>query len=774
MSLLYRRKHGAWLGIFVLASCIATASARTAQAARVVDLLQELIATGVNVLYSSDLVPPGLAAPKMLTGSSPLSRVVEALAAHDLVLRQTGPRSYSVVRRQTSIPAPPPGTVKPPTRADDSLEDLSVFANRYEFTMGQGMPITFDEGQIEEVPGSDVDALRAVDSASGLVTNLSARPYIRGALLDDVLVEYDGVPLADPFHFKKFQSVLSVFDPSTVARADVFTGGFPVKYGTRSGGVIDLTPRSIESGSEYAVGVSSLSYDLGSVGRGATWPVEWLFNARFSIDHVVVEQLAGEQGEPTFSDSIGRVRWAISSNSALTLGIIMLDDKITLSSDGTQDLATDRSRDLDTWLAWDWSPTNSIASHTSVALGNTERNSSGSLNLPGLAAGSLIAERSFSNRGLKSEWSYAPSSALEWDFGGEFSREDAELEFQRHETFTTPIVLGFGQPSVASVNSNLAPRASIWGLYAAARTNWQALGAEFGLRLDGQNYQGFGVRSQLSPRANFRYDLTDTWHSYASLGEFTQAQRVDEYRSEENQTVPDPASRVIHLLGGIERTSQGAITWRLEIYRNHWSSIGPYYDNLLGVASLTPELAPDRVLISPSSAQAAGVELSGRRSLGHGFDVWGLYSLSRVTDDIRGQDILRSWDQTHAANLGVAWMKRRSSVSAVLGWHSGWPTTPLALIAASSTAPAYVAAGDRNSVRWGSYLSADLRVSTGVSLHYGELSLWVDVSNVGNRSNECCAELTPINGAATPPGIEDRFWAPRIFNLGFSWRVKRP
>ena len=284
MFLFYRRKQAAWLGTVILAACIAAKSAWAAQEARVVDLLQELIASGAKVLYSSDLVPPDMAAPNVLTGSTALSRVVEALATHGLVLLQTGPGSYSVIRGQIALPQPPAETVTPIARSDETLEEQSVFANRYEFTLPLGAPISLERGQIEAIPGSDLDAMRAVNTSPGLATNLSARPYIRGALLDDVLVEYDGIPLADPFHFKTFQSVLSAFDPATVARADVFTGGFPVKFGTRSGGVIDLTPRSIESGSEYTVGASSLSYDLGSVGRSATWPIEWLFNARASIE----------------------------------------------------------------------------------------------------------------------------------------------------------------------------------------------------------------------------------------------------------------------------------------------------------------------------------------------------------------------------------------------------------------------------------------------------------------------------------------------------------
>ena len=46
---------------------------------------------------------------------------------------------------------------------------------------------------------------------------------------------------------------------------------------------------------------------------------------------------------------------------------------------------------------------------------------------------------------------------------------------------------------------------------------------EFGTRVDLQDYQGFGLRSQLTPRVNLRYDLSDAWHAYGSWGQFAQA-----------------------------------------------------------------------------------------------------------------------------------------------------------------------------------------------------------------------------------------------------------
>ena len=776
MSVLEVRRRIAWLvATMLLATCLMAAAQPPPPRVKLVDLLRALIATGVDVLYSSELVPPSLDAPDLLPESDPMSRLVAALAVNRLELRITDQRHYVVTR--AVIPSAPAGAVastdsRSPPR-DAPLAELSVFASRYQYTTNMASePIEFDGRQIEQVPGAQEDVMRALRTAPGLATNLSVRPYVRGALLDDVLVEFDGIPLADPFHFKSFQSVNSVFDPSTVERADVFTGGFPVKFGTRSGGVIDLAPRSVDSGYEIGIGASLLSYDFGTVGRAERWPIEWLISARLSGDHSVLLPLQGDYGEPKFSDLIGRLRWNISSTLAVTLGLLALDDQVSLASDSAQELATDRSHDLDAWLRWDWTPTANVQSHTSFAVESTERNDSGNLLLPNIAVGSLYTERSFSNIGLRSELTYASSPAVTWDYGAEISRESADLEFSRRETLAQPIALSFGEPSDATLNSRQEPRYSTLGLFASAHRHWQTFEAEIGLRLDGQTYQGFGTRGQLSPRTNLRYDLTDSWHAYGSWGQFTQAQRVDEYRSEENQVTPDSANRATHLIAGIAHDSSDAVHWRFEAYRNYWSTISPYFDNLLGSVSLLPELQPGRVLIAPRHAEAVGIELSAQRSFDHGLSAWALYSLAKVTDELAGQDIPRSWDQPHAANAGIAWTHSRSSVSALLGWHSGWPLTPVTVVPATSTAPALLVVGARDSGRWGSYFSLGLRLSTSVPLRYGELSLWVDAINVTNQSNDCCVDLISMNSSTGAPAMVDKIWSPRIINMGFSWRLR--
>lgn len=736
------------------------------------DLLHALIATGANVVYSSELVPPSLEAPASLQGSDPKSRVVEALAAYHLELQGVGPQRYVVTRAVTPATSVP--LVVSPAPSDAELEEVSVFASRYAFTNGADVgPIDFDQHRMEQIPGAQSDAVQAIRTAPGLATNLSPRPYVRGALLDDVLVQYDGIPLTDPFHFKSFQNLLSVFDPASVGRVEVYTGGFPVNYGTRSAGVLDLAPRSVDSGYEYGVGASLLSYNLETVGHAEQRPIEWLLTARHSTDNSVLQPIEGEHGEPTFTDVIGRVRWQIDPTSALTLGGSLLNDQVHLSSDSREEHATSSSRDQSAWLRWDWIPGDTVQSHSSVSIANSELSRIGNLNLPSVAVGRLDEERNFSTVNLRSAWMYAPSAALKWDFGAEFVRENAQLDFTRHEFLGDQLGTIFGRSADATISSIQAPQSSTMGLFASVHRQWHAFEAEAGLRWDGQDYQGFGTRSQLSPRLNVRYDPTTLWHVYGSWGEFTQAQRVDEYRSEENQTAPDPASRAVHLTAGVTHGSIGTLQWRLEAYRNQWSSLSPYFDNALGAVSLLPELEPDRVRIAPTDAQAKGVELSARRAFDHHFDAWGNYTLSSVTDDVSGQNVPRSWDQRQAASLGLAWVQARTSASVRLEWHSGWPQTPLTVVPATASAPAYLVVDARNSAHWGAYFSADSRLSQTVPLRYGELSLWLDATNITNRPNDCCIDLNSTRRENTVLLMTDKIWSPRVVNVGFVWRVRR-
>lgn len=758
----------------LLAAYWAVAAGAPTPRVGVAELLRALSATGVSVLFSSDLVPPTLTAPASTPAKTLLAQVEEALAVNDLQLKRTDDH-HLVVTRVTPVHGPvgPANAGAAQTAAGaTAAEEVVVFASHYAFESDTGgEPDTLDQRAIEQVPGTQNDALRAVRSAPGIASTYSARPYIRGGTADEVLFRFDEVTLTNPYHFRAFESLLSPFLPADVERIDMYSGGFPVRFGNSTAGVIDVAPRTLPSGSDLRADASQLGVDLSGVGRLDRWPIEWLASVRRSPDETnVLQPIDANPIDPVFFDALTRARWVLSPESSATVGWLLLDDQARAREGSRDELANASSRDEYVWLAWDWAPTPALQSHTSLSYTQSQNSHSGNLELAGLVDGSLDEYHDFSSYASRTEWTYLSSAGLLWNAGAELAAEDATLHYHQNEAFTSLLGPGFVLQPLGSIDSNQSPHASSFGLFASARRQWQAFEAEIGARLDGQDYRGFGVRSQITPRLNMRYDPAPDWHVYGSWGEFSQAQRVDEYRAAENQALPDPANRAVHSVVGLAHEPEGALRWRVEMYRDHWSSVSPYYDNALGVVTLLPELQPDRVLIAPRGAESNGIELSARQPIGPHLTLWSTYTLSQTLDELSGGDVTRSWDQRHAANLGMAWKSPHATASLLLGWHSGWPRTPISLIAATPNSPADLQLGPYNALRWGGYLSLDAYLSRSLFTRVGEVSLWLEISNATNRGNECCAELSPLAGA-TPAWATDS-WPGRSVSLGFSWRLQ--
>lgn len=760
--------------VLVLAAYAAVAAGAPTPHVAVAELLRALSATGVSVLFSSDLVPPTLTAPAATQAEPLITQLEAALAANNLQLKKTDDHHF-VVTRAAPVHNPVATTnsgVASTAAGPSATEEVVVFASHYAFeSAGDGEPNALDQRAIEQVPGTQNDALRAARAAPGVASTYSTRPYIRGGKADEVLFRFDDVTLTNPYHFRAFESLLSPFLPADVERIDIYSGGFPVRFGGSTAGVIDVAPKTVPSGYDLQADASRLGVDFSGAGRLDRWPIEWLASVRRSPDETnALQPIDANPINPVFFDALTRARWIISPGSSATVGWLLLDDQASASEGSRDELANAHSRDEYVWLAWDWAPTSALQSHTSFSYTKSQSRHSGNLDLTGVVDGALDEQHDFATYAGQSEWTYLSNSGLLWNAGAEFATEGATSHYRQNETFTSVLGPGFSLQPLVSVNSDQSPHASSFGLFASARRQWRDFEAEIGARVDSQDYRGFGERTQLTPRLNVRYDPAPDWHVYGSWGEFSQAQRVDEYRAAENQSTPDSANRAVHSVVGLAHEPDDALRWRVEIYRDHWSSISPYYDNALGVVTLLPELQPDRMLIAPLGAESDGIELSARQSIGSHLTLWGTYTLSQALDELPGGDVPRSWDQRHALNLGVAWKTPRTMASLLVGWHSGWPGTPIDLVAATPGSAPYLLLGPENSLRWGGYLSLDAHLSRSLFTRLGEVSVWLEITNAANRSNNCCAELSPIVGA-TPSWSTDS-WPRRSVTLGFSWRLQ--
>ena len=119
--------------------------------------------------------------------------------------------------------------------AETRMEEVVVVSSRYALERSEGASVhTLTAQDFEKIPEFGDDVLRVANHLPGTASiGLSARPYVRGGLQDETLVLFNDVELLEPFHLKDFQSVFSGFNPSVVESVDVYTGGFPVRYGDR-------------------------------------------------------------------------------------------------------------------------------------------------------------------------------------------------------------------------------------------------------------------------------------------------------------------------------------------------------------------------------------------------------------------------------------------------------------------------------------------------------------------------------------------------------------
>jgi outer membrane receptor protein involved in Fe transport len=715
-------------------------------------LLQELRSTGVDVIYSSELVAPDLLEPTPREGVTPLQRAREALAAHGLELRTVAPGKYVVVASAAPAPSPTP--------ASAPMEEISVYASRFAIDNSVTEPRQLSGRDIEMVPGSHDDALHAVRSLPGMASNASGRPYIRGSLTEDILVRYDGIALLDPFHLKNFQSLISAIDPAGIESIEVFSGGFPVQYGGRSGGVIDITAPTSGAGYEYRANLSLISGGISSVGKSEQLPLEWVAAIRRStLD--MIDPVEDGFGKPQFSDTLGRLRWT-TERGAWTLGWLVLDDRLDLGTEDNEEKALARYRDEYVWLARDHRFSDSLTTRASVVITSAIRRREGTLLRPGVASGELDETRSFNGMDFSNDWTYRSSEGSTYTFGGAIGATNAGYRYSRVSQFTPEVAAAFGRATDEELQYTHSPQVVTLSVYGANRRRWSSFEAELGVRVDAQHYENDGNHSQVSPRLNLRYDMRDDLRLYASAGRFTQAQHVEEWRVEEAQQRPDAAQVSLHSILGLEYDLEGGGRIGLEAYSKRWTTAAPYFDSELDPLALLPDLAPDRVRIVPHDSEASGLEFRARVPIADRFTSWGTLSWARVADDFREtNDIRRSWDQPLSVSAGLAWKGSRASVSVLGGWHRGWPRTPV------TTEPLRV--GPRNSERWGDFHTLDLRGSWTWQLASGDLAVVLDVTNATNRANECCSVLETSEETSLLEAEVDQ-WLPTIFNIGFTYR----
>jgi hypothetical protein len=768
MSESWRRAvSGAFLFCAVLSAAIAAETATPRFAGRpVAQALVELRRPGLDFLFSSELVPDSMRVVAEPRSVDPLQAAREILAPHGLALSPLRPGLYAVV-------AAPPAAAGPGRREPVSgetpaplprvpLDEIVVSTSRYTFDRTGGFGAIHIEGDnIEAQPVIGEDAIRSFGRLPGVTqSGLSAQSSVRGGEEAEVLTLLDGFPLRQPFHLPGYQSPFGVLDPSLIANAEVFTGGFPVRYGNRMAGVFDLHTIDATDSPATALGLSVFNAMARRGGEARGFDADWLAAARLGTLKPFIDWFAHDAGSPRYADVYARAGHGDTDTLRITANVLWSRDELAIAREDRNERAQIESRARYLWLRADRDFGETVRGSLWMGHSRVDSFRAGSLDDPDIAIGSVRDRRASTYKEVRGRANWQAGAGHWLEGGFELVLEDANYDYSADATYSAPVAVLFGRDESLTRSADLHPSRERAALFAAHR--WQitdSLISEVGVRAQGTG----GTDSEdwlLDPRVNLSWQFAPRTSVRAHAGRFRQADDVHELKVEDGLgSFPEP-QRSDHVILGMDHRFAGGPFIRLEVFRKLQSDPRPHFENLLDPLSVIPEIAPDRVEVAPLAADIHGAEIS-LASQGPALDWWLALAWSEALDSLDGRHVPRSWDQTWSISGGVDWRRGPWRYGAYGVVRRGWPTTRLE----------GDALGERNASRFPVRAALDLRVEYRHLLAMGQLAITAELSNALNRGNECCRELVVEKDGAGDASFRARTsdWLPLVPSLGVLW-----
>ena len=107
------------------------------------------------------------------------------------------------------------------------------------------------------------------------------------------------LPLANqPFHLPGYQSPFSLLEEDLIDSIDVFTGGFPARYGNRLAGVFDIESAEAGQAPKTAIGISFINAHARTAGETDDGTSSWRASARQGTMRPVLQYLSVDAGRP--------------------------------------------------------------------------------------------------------------------------------------------------------------------------------------------------------------------------------------------------------------------------------------------------------------------------------------------------------------------------------------------------------------------------------------------------------------------------------------------
>ncbi len=749
-------------GLSLAVNPAGTATASAAAGGRSLEQALEALQTaGLKLVFSNTLVRPDYRVAAEPDPHAPLSAQAAALLEpFGLSLERAGPDLWYVVRTRPP-PAPQPAAPEPAApapRPDQGpiLEEVVVSSPRYRLERNTHDRQQLDARDLEDVPSTGRDLLRAVNQLPGQASlGVSARSHMRGGDSNEVLYLVDGVQVIQPFHMEDFHALFSSINPALVDAVNVYHAGFPADFGTRLSGVVDMELTEPDRPLEGKLDASFI--DAAGLVEGASGNSRWLVSARRSTLEYLLDHVAQNYGRPRFSDGLARFAWD-GENADLVVGALYSSDELVLEDPGGGETAT---ADYDDFTGWA-RVTRSLGQRLDLELAGSytaiDNQRQGRLDAPADAIGSLQEQRSFSVAAYRSALRWRPSERWLLHVGVEGQRQSGDFQVSmasRYGILGRPL-----QPSDTLMRDFTADRAgTLLGAFVSAQQKLtDAVTVEYGWRCDLQDLDPVHDR-QTSPRVQVTYDGGGAWRAFLNVGRYAQHQNLYELQLDDGLVELSAPQLSDQVSAGAQW--QIDPSWRVRV-EGYWRSIDdpwPRFENLYNAWVLLPELHADRVNVVPERARTYGGEGMLEYRPDDALTVSLSVGLARAEERLDGHWQPRPWEQRRTLRGSLDWRPGNWRLGIAATFHSGWPTTTLISQPLTDTARLYDA-----TLR--DYFSLDVHVARHIPLPASALEIYFDLGNATSAENVGGYRYGLEDAALVR---EERRLLPAVPVLGMSW-----
>ena len=330
-----------------------------------------------------------------------------------------------------------------------------------------------------------------------------------------MLVLLDGFPLRQIYHLPGYQSPFSLLDEDLIESIDVFTGGFPARYGNRLAGVFDIAAAEAGQAPRTSMGLSFFNARARSAGESADGATEWRAAARFGTLRPVLQYLSVDGGEPGYSD-LSLTATHRAGNLVLAGNFLWATDEYALDDDDEQ--AEIESLTRYSWLRADYAHSESLTSSVWIGHSSMVIDRVGSVDKPEFAISEVSDHRDTGLWDARANvnWQWNERSRL--NAGFEWTQGRANYRYDSAASFAPPLAELYGREESFARSLYLSPEQRRVAAFVSQR--WK-LGErwtpEVGLRVQELRVGTMHERTW-DPRVGVRWEIRPRTAAARSLG----------------------------------------------------------------------------------------------------------------------------------------------------------------------------------------------------------------------------------------------------------------